>query len=139
MGPLQGGQVEIGEQVPVEDQEPLVQQPGLRGQADRACGPERLFLLDVDDRRTAGDRVAERLPQVLGPKAAGHDHLVDPVAADPVDQIADERAIDERQRRLRLGQRQRSQPGPLSPDEHQGSHQLETRPTVVGVQRPIPS
>ena len=119
---LQRGQVEVGEHVPVEDHEAIAEQALVGGEPDRARGAERLVLLDVGDLRAPGDLVAERRAQRLGPEAAGHDHLVDPVAAEPVDHVADERAVDERQRRLRLGQRQRAQPRPLPADEHDRLH-----------------
>ena len=110
--------------VAVEDHEAVAEQALVGREPDRARGAERLVLLDVADRRPARDRVAERRAQVLGPEAAGHDHLVDPVAAEPVDHVADERAVDERQRRLRLGQRQRPQARALAADEdHERLHQ----------------
>ena len=131
-------QVEVGEQVAVEDHEALAEQPPVGGEPDRARRPQRLVLLDVADRRTAGRAVAERRAQGVGPEAAGHHHLVDAVAAEPVDHVADERAPDERHDRLRAAQGQRAQPRPLAADEHDGLHQLTTRgPPSAG--RPMPS
>ena len=126
---LQGGQVEVGEHVTVEDHEPIAEQPLIGRQPHRARGAEGLVLLDVEDLRAIRDRVAERGTQALGLEAAGHDDLVDPVAAEPVDHVADERAVDERQRRLRLGQGQRTKPSSLAADEHDGLHQARPMPS----------
>ena len=126
---LQGGQVEVGEHVAVEDHEPIAEQPLIGREPHRARGAERLVLLDVADLRATRDGVAERGAQALRLEAAGHDHLIDPVAAEPVDHVADERAVDERQRRLRLGQGQRTKPRSLAADEHDGLHH----------ERPMPS
>ena len=64
---LERGQVEVGERVAVEDHEAVAEQALVGGEADRPGGAERLVLLDVGDRRAAGDLVAERRPQRARP------------------------------------------------------------------------
>ena len=135
---LKRGQVEVGEHVSVEDQEAVREQSPVGREAQRATGAERLVLLDVGDRRAAGDLVAERSAQVLGAKAAGHHHLADPVAAEPVDHVADERAVDEGNRGLRLGQGQGPQPRALTPDQDERLHQ-SCSPDAGPPGVPIPS
>ncbi len=69
------GEVEVGEDVSVQDQEAVGEEPLVGGKADRPRGSERLGLLDVADARAAGDLVAQGGAEVLGAKAACHDDI----------------------------------------------------------------
>jgi hypothetical protein len=132
---LQRGQVEIREDVAVQHHEPLTEQALVGGEPDRARRAQRLVLLNVGDRGAARDLVAQRAAQVLRPEATGHHDLVDPVTTEPLDHVADEGTIDQRQRRLGLGQGQRTQPRALPPDQDESLHQA----APFDPERPMPS
>ena len=140
-------EVQVGEEVPVQDQEPVAEPHLLVREPNGARGAEWLGLLDVTDRRPLALHVVEHLAQRRGPEPAAHHHLADPVPGDPVDQVADERPIDQGERGLRPGERQGTQPRSLPAHEDEGLHQsrgvCSSRPVTLAAAppfgRPIPS
>ena len=116
VGAQQRGQVEVGENVAVEGEEALVQAVAklVGGEADRAGGAAPLGLDHVGDRDPGSLLLAgQRLAQHVGQEAAGEDDLGYAVARQPLDHVGEEGPVDQRQRRLRHGLGQRSQPRPL--------------------------
>ena len=91
-------EVDVGEDVAVEHQEALVEQ--VLGELQRAAGAERPRLLDVAQPHAEAAAVAEHGAHAVGHVAARHHHVVDAVAAQPVEHEADERPVDERHDRL---------------------------------------
>ena len=128
-----GGDVEVGEHVAVEHQEPLVEQ--RLGELQRAAGAERLRLLDIAQADPVRAPVAEHVAHARREEPARHHDVVDAVAAQPVEHERDERAVDERDDRLRHGGGQRAQPRPLPAGEDQRLHQ----PAPFREGRPIAS
>ena len=112
--------VEVGEDVAVEHQEALVEQ--VLGELQRPARAERLGLLDVAQPHAVRAAVAEHVADAAGEEAAGHDHVVHAVAAQPLEHEGDERAVDERHDRLRDRRGQRPQPRPLAAGEDQRLH-----------------
>ena len=116
----QRGQVEVGEHVAVEREEAVLEQVG--GELDRSGRAARLGLLDVAQPRPPGDLVAERRAELIRQEAAGEDDLVDAVPGEPVDHVSEKRPVDQRDDRLREGQRDRPQTRPVPADEDQRLH-----------------
>ena len=74
-----GGEVEVGEHVPIEHQHALLEQAGLVGKAHRTRRSERLVLDHVAQPHAPVD-VAEHGAHAVGEEAAGQDRLADAVA-----------------------------------------------------------
>jgi len=98
-------EVEVGEDVAVEHEEALVEE--LLGELQRARRAARVGLLDEAQADAEVRAVAEDVADLRRLEAAGHDHVVDPVAAEPFEHVDHHRAVDERDDGLghRRGQR----------------------------------
>ncbi len=77
------GQVDVGEHVSVEHQEALVEH--RLGELQRAGGAARVGLLDEAQPDPVGRAVTEHVAHARREKATGHDHVVDPVRAQPLE------------------------------------------------------
>ena len=135
-----GAEVDVGEDVAVEHEEAVVEQ--RLGELQRAAGAERLGLLDVAQAHAERRAVAEHVAHAGGHVPAGHDDVVDAVAAQPVEHEGDERPVDERDDRLGHGGGQRPQPRALAAGQDERLHQTAAsaaarRSPTLG--RPTPS
>src|SRR5919108_4914743 len=101
MEALKGGEIEVGEDVAVHDEEALLEQRFR--ELDRACRVQRLLLLDVMKARSTWIAVTEDASYLRGEKAARHHDVVDAVRREPVDHVRDERPVRERKHGLRNG------------------------------------
>ena len=113
-------EVEVGEDVAVEHEEALVEE--VLGVLQRARGAARLGLLDEAQPDAELRPVAEHVAHAGGEEAARHDHVVDAVAAQPLEHVDDERPVDERHDRLGDGRRQGPQSRPLPAHEDHRLH-----------------
>ena len=111
VGPQQGAQVEVGEDVAVKRQEAVLKAgpDRRRGEADRPGGTERLGLGDVANPHAAALALAKLLAQDARQEAAGEHHVAHPVGRQPLDHVGEKGSVDEGQRRLGHGQGQRPQ------------------------------
>ena len=138
-GPLVLGdlraQVDVREHVAVEHQEALVEH--RLGELQRAGRAARVGLLDEAQADPQPGAVAEHVAHARREKAAGHDHVVDPVLAQPLEHERDERPVDQRHDGLGHGRGQRAQPRALAADEDHGLHQPPRR--AARLPRPTPS
>ena len=116
-----GGEVDVGEAVAVEDEHPLVEDTRVRREPQRPGRAERLVLDDVSEAH-AGIDVAENALYVVRAVAAREQHVVDAVAAQPVEHEAEEGATGQWDDRLRQREREWPQAGALSARQHQGLH-----------------
>jgi len=114
------GDVDVGQHVAVEHEEPLVQQRlgVLRG----AARAERPRLLDVAKPQPVRRAVAEDVADPGGEVPAAHDDVVDAVAPQPVEHEGDERPVDQRHHRLRHRRGEGSQAGPFAAGQDQRLH-----------------
>jgi hypothetical protein len=97
--PHQRAQVEVGKDVAVQgDESPL---EVVLGELDRPGRAPRLGLSQVAQTRAAGLAIAELLTQRVWHETAGEDHLLHPMARQPIDHVGDQRPVDERDDRLR--------------------------------------
>ncbi len=115
-----GGEVEVGEHVAVEQQEALVEH--RLGELQRPRRAARVGLLDEAQADPEPRAVAQHVAHRGGEEAAGHDHVLDAVRAQPFDHVHDERPVHERHERLGHGGGQRAQTGALAADEDHGLH-----------------
>ena len=124
-------EVVLGEDVAVQQQE----RPGHAAPGREPCRPrrpERLGLDDVLEREPGRCRapVAEVRDERVRQVAAGEDRALDAGRGELVEQVGEQRAVDERQHRLRRAQRERPQAGAGTADEDDGVHQSRSgRPT----------
>jgi hypothetical protein len=121
-----GGEVEVGEDVAVEHEEALLQE--VLRVLERACRAARLGLLDEAQAQPVLRAVAEHVAHGGGQEAARHDDVVDPVAAQPLEHVGDERAVDERYDGLGDRRGQRPKARPLAPDQ---DHRLHATPLTI--------
>jgi hypothetical protein len=115
------GEVHVVEHVAVEDEQAILEQPFVEGQADRARRAERLVLDHVPQPHPPVD-VAEDLAHAVGHEAAGEDHLVHAVGAEPIQHEGQERPARERHHGLGRGERERPQPRPLAARQDERLH-----------------
>ena len=115
----QGTEVEIAEHVAVQDEKAIAEH--VLGEADRAGGPAGVGLLCIAD-LDAGLELRERPLHLLGQEAAGDDHVVHPVALEPVDHVGDVRAAGQREHRLRDRVGQGPQASALAAGQDQRLH-----------------
>jgi hypothetical protein len=114
------GDVDVGQDVPVEHQEAVLEQ--VLGVLQGARGAARLGLLDEPQAHPEARAVAEHRLDLRGQEAARHDHVVHAVAGQPLEHEAHERPVDERHDRLRGARGERPQPRPLPADQDDGLH-----------------
>ena len=95
--------------------------------------PERLGLLDEAQPQPEVGAVAEHLAHAVGEEAAGHDHVLDAVPAQPLEHEGDERPVDELDDRLGDVRGQRAQARAFAADE---DHRLRYASPLIP---PIPS
>ena len=144
--PVEGderAQVDVAERVARDDEERLVEllrrEPNRTGRAERRLldrvadlHPERLSLSEV---------AADRLRQ----KRNSHDHVVQPVLAQQLEDVLHARLSDDRDHRLRLVGGQRAQARALAAGHYDGLHRLTpfqaaaayTRPAATARTRPV--
>ena len=104
-----GAEVDVGEHVAVEHQEALVEH--RLGELHGAGGAARLGLLDVAQADPQPRAVAEHAADALGHEPAREDHVVDAVAAQPLEHERDEGPVDQPHDRLGDVRGQRAQAG----------------------------
>ena len=97
----EGGEVEVGQDVAVDDDEALVDAGVAGGEADGAGGVERLGLDRVAQPHAGARPVGIGSLEGVGPVAERQHGLVDPVAGQPGDDPLDHRPVDDRQHLLR--------------------------------------
>ena len=113
-------QVEVRQDVAVEGEERLVPE-AVEHAHDRAAGPEGLPLRDPRDLRATPPRRQERVERVLQVRR-GHDHLPDSVLHEVIEDVVEDRPVDEREERLREGFGEWSHARALSPHEDDRFH-----------------
>ena len=120
VGAEHGGEVEIGEDVPVHhDHAPVDQVGGVPHAAGRA---ERLPLDDVAQPHWAEVLLGHDRADGLRPVGDGEDHVPHPVRAEHPELVGEERHVQQRDDRLRPLERQRPEPGPQSPGQDDRLH-----------------
>ena len=88
------------------------------GELQRAAGAQRARAPRRSAARIPNARaVAEHVAHAVGEEAAGHDDVVDAVAAQPLEHVGDERPVDQRDDGLGDRRGQRPQPRALAADE----------------------
>ena len=138
----QGGEVQVRQDVAVQDQERLVQVAG--GIRHGPARPQRPPLGDPRDRGMAApgsDERRERLLQVRG----GQEHFADTVPGQVVEDVVQERPVDQRHQGLgdRLGQGPHARPLPAH--QNDGLHvaappdRTTSRPAARRPVRPWPA
>ena len=118
------GQVDVGERVAGDDEEGVVEL--VARVPDRAGGAERRFLDGVLDRDPEPLAVAEVAADRLRHERHGHDHLVEAVLLEQLDDVLHARLADDRHHRLRLVGRQRAQARALAAGHHDRLHAVFT-------------
>ena len=114
------GQVDVAERVAGDDQERLLE---LRArEADRAGRAERRLLDRVLDLHAERLAVAEVAADRLRHEREGHDHLLEAVVLEQLEDVLHAGLADDRDHRLRLVRRQRPQARALAARHHDGLH-----------------
>ena len=134
-----GGDVDVGQHVAVEHQEPLVEH--VLGELQRAARAQRPRLLEVAQAQADRLAVAQHGAHAGGHVPARHHDVVDAVRAQPVEHERDERPVDQRDDRLRHRGGQRPQPRALATGEDERLHSTSGLDDVrrASAARPIPS
>ncbi len=120
----EGGQVDVAEGVSGDDEERVVEPAG--GALHGAGGAERGLLdrvADVDAERLAAAEIA---PDRLRQEGDRHDHVLEAVAPEELDDVLHARLADDRHHRLGLVRGQRPQPRALSPRHDDGLHRCSS-------------
>ncbi len=113
-------QVDVAERVAGDDDERVVEPVG--GESNRPGGSERALLDGVLDVQTHVRSVAEVRADRLRQERDGHDDVVHPVLAHELEDVLHARLADDRNHRLRLVRRQRTQARAFAACHHDGSH-----------------
>ncbi len=107
-----GAQVDVGQHVAGDDQEPLVEL--VLGVADRSGRPERCRLGGVDHADPELAPVAEVGADGVGHEGHRHHDVLEPVGPEQVDHVLHHRDVRHREHRLGLVGGERPEPGPLA-------------------------
>ena len=122
------GQVDVGEHVAGDDQEPLVELvPGVAHRAGRA---ERGGLGGVDHADAELGAVAEVGPDGVGHEGHGDHDVLEAVLAQQVDHVLHHRDVGHGQHRLGLVGGERAQPGALAAGHDHRLHAGTLRPAA---------
>ena len=114
------GQVHVGERVPGQDQEPVVQQ--RLGVLDAPGRPQRLLLGHVGERHAQVGPVPEVVPDDARQELHGGHDLGDAVPSSQRQDVLHHGLADDGQHRLGLVAGERAKPGALSPRHDNGLH-----------------
>ncbi len=134
MGGDQRGDVEVGDDVAVHDDERVVDARVLGCEPDRAGGVEWFGLDGVVEPGAAAMAVRERLQERLGLEPERQGHVGDATLDEAADEPGDHRLVTDREHRLRHVVRERPHPGAEPADEHDGAHQgVDVAVTVAAV------
>ena len=119
------GQVDVAEGVAGDDEERVVELAAREPHGAR--GAERRLLDRVLDRQTEAVAVAEVAPDRLRQERHGHDHVLEPMGPEQLEDVLHARLADDRDHRLGLVRRQRAQAGPLPSRHHDRLHVCTSR------------
>src|SRR5262245_25093420 len=114
--------VEVGQNVAVEHQEPLGDARVAGGEQDGPGRVERLGLDGVVQRGAGAPTVGVAPPEPVRAVAERQHDVVDAVVGEVADDMLDHRPVDDRQHLLGPRQRQGSQARAEPADEHDGAH-----------------
>ena len=114
------GEIKIGENVAVEHEEPLVEQ--ILGELQRPARAERARLLEVPQVDPERGAVAQHALNAIRHEPAPQNHVIDAMAAEPLEHVRDERAPHQRDHRLGDRRGQRTQAGAFTAREDQRLH-----------------
>ncbi len=119
----QFAEIEVGQDVAVDDDQPLPADPGpLRREADRAGGVEGRLLDGVGERHSRDLAARERCDKGLRAVAEGEHRLAHAVAREPLENAGDDRPPRDGEHRLGDVQGQRPQSRALAADEDESPH-----------------
>ena len=119
----QRGDIEVGDDVAVDDDERVVDPGVFRREPDRAGGVEWFGFHGVVESRTMAMAIQERLQERLGLEAERQGHVGDATLDEAPDEAGDHRLVTDREHRLRNVVRERPHPGAEPADEHDRAHQ----------------
>jgi hypothetical protein len=122
-----GGQVDVGEDVAGDHEEPLVLEL-LHGVADRARRAEGGLLGGVDHADAELRAVAEVVADRVGQEGDGDDDVLEPVLLQELDDVLHHRPVGDGHHRLRLVRRQRAEAGALATRHDHGFHGVSPTP-----------
>jgi len=105
-------EVEVGERIAAYDKERLVQE--VLGQADGPGSPRRGLFHRVVDAHAEAAAVAEVVADQPGQESQGHDHFVDTVPLEQLQDVLDGGLVHHRHHRLGLVRREGPQTGALT-------------------------
>ena len=118
----QGGEVQVGEDVPGDDQKALVE--FVACVQHRAGRPERRRLGRVDHAHPELRPVAEVGPDRVGHEGHRHHHVLEPVLTEEVDHVLHHRDVGHREHRFRLVGGERTKSSPLASRHDDRFHRL---------------
>jgi hypothetical protein len=119
------GEVDVAERVAGDDEERLVE--AVARQPHGAGRAERRFLDRVLDVQAEALAVAEVAADRLRHEGDGHDHVLEAMLAQQLEDVLHARLADDRHHRLRLVRRQRAQARSLAAGHHDGLHVRTSR------------
>ena len=125
----QGGQVQVADTVPADDQKVLVPQL-VHAAFYAACRPQRFLLGEPGQPPPQPFPAAEIVHDGLGLVAQGYAQLGDAVGSQQIDNVLHHRPAQQRGHGLGTAQRQRPQPGPLTARHYDRFHLLR-HPSVA--------
>ena len=135
LGRVRGGEraeVDVAEHVAVEDVEAAVVEQRV-AVGDGAGGAERLVLDGVVDLESVAGAVADDRLDGLGEKAGGEDRALHAVTGEVVEDVGDERPLDDRRDRLGHARGDGTQPRALAADEDDGLPRDASRRAHAGL------
>ncbi len=118
----QGSDVDVGEDVPVENDERLVDPTEFGGEPDRTGRVERGRLDRVARTHPSDTPVRECLGECVGPVAEREDGVLDSVDGQLTEHPLDHGLLTDREHLLRRGQCERSEARPFAAHQDDGPH-----------------
>ncbi len=114
---LEGGEVQVGQCIAAGDQERLSRDPVL-SMFHRARGTQRLLLDPIADLEPVSTSAADLAGDIVSPVVQRDQYLGHAVAAEPGEDVGQDRPVDHRHHGLGSGQSQGPQPRALSSRHH---------------------